>query len=54
MFKKLLLAITITFSLNLCLETRQQERTNTDTSFQQKAQVEKTSTILVSVPQNKK
>jgi hypothetical protein len=51
MFEKLLLAITITFSLNLCLQVRQQDRTNTDTSVRQNTQT--IQTILVSIPKDK-
>ncbi|BAZ18163.1 hypothetical protein NIES4071_100460 [Calothrix sp. NIES-4071] len=48
MLKKLLLAITITFSLNVCLEVRQQEQSNTNTSFQGHMQPKQA--VLVSVP----
>jgi hypothetical protein len=45
MFEKLLLAATITFSLNFFLQVRLPDRTNSDTSYQQNP--EKTATILV-------
>jgi hypothetical protein len=48
MFEKLLLAATITFSLNLCLHIREPDRANTDTSFQQ--QTGSVPTILVTIP----
>jgi hypothetical protein len=48
MFEKLLLAATITFSLNLCLHIREPDRANTDTNFQQRT--EASPTILVTIP----
>jgi hypothetical protein len=48
MFEKLLLAATITFSLNLCLHIREPDRVNTDTSFEQRTEV--APTILVTIP----
>ncbi len=48
MFEKLLLAATITFSLNLCLHIREPDRANMDTSFQERT--EATPTILVTIP----
>jgi hypothetical protein len=48
MFEKLLLAATITFSLNLCLHIREPDRTNTDTTFRERT--EAAPTILVTIP----
>jgi hypothetical protein len=48
MFEKLLLAATITFSLNLCLHIREPDRANTDTSFQHRTEV--APTIVVTMP----
>ncbi len=46
MFEKLLLAVTITFSLNLFIQVRVPEHNQTGTNYQQ----QQTSTILVTRP----
>ncbi|MFH7026313.1 MAG: hypothetical protein ACHBN1_13135 [Heteroscytonema crispum UTEX LB 1556] len=48
MFEKILLAVTITFSLNFFLQVRAPEQTNTDASYHQ--QTDTPLTILVSIP----
>jgi hypothetical protein len=48
MFEKLLLAVTITFSLNFFLQVRAPEQTSTDASYHQ--QTDTPLTILVSIP----
>jgi hypothetical protein len=48
MFEKLLLAITITFSLHLCLHIREPDKTNTGTTFQRITDA--APTILVTIP----
>ena len=47
MFEKLLLAVTITFSLNFFLQVRLLDQTNADTSYQQHNQT--TLTILATM-----
>ena len=47
MFEKLLLAVTITFSLNFFLQVRVPDQTNADTSYQQHNQT--TLTILATM-----
>lgn len=48
MFEKLLLAVTITFSLNLCLHIREPDKTHTGAGLQQLT--EASPTILVTIP----
>jgi hypothetical protein len=48
MFEKLLLAVTITFSLNFFLQVRVPNQQETDATYQQ--QIETSATILVTRP----
>jgi hypothetical protein len=49
MFEKLLLAVTITLSINFFVQVRISNQTNTGSSYQQN--IEKSATILVRKPQ---
>ncbi len=49
MFEKLLLAATVTFSLNLFFQVRVPDQNNTGASYQQNT--EKSTTILVTKPE---